>query len=367
MHSTCASGGANMIICSPISTSAKNVVYLSACVQSEMGSNICAAVSRRPSGSCSFYLYPGPSKTSCGSSSVSKTVSSPSFTGQTIQGSCFRSCFSSQRGNLQVKCVGSAKGPQRKHLDISLACQNLNMRLLVPKQGMLPRIKCNVGPVSWPQGCASAGLIFGLLVCYSSSEPAHAEAAREKGDKEDDCDLSHVKFSHGKKVYTNYSVIGEHQFFAQLIYVSLFCQYYRQFLVHQTLHLKLLVYIVLLQLDVSVQITAQFSPGIPGDGRCLFRSVAHGACVQSGKPAPSESLQRELADDLRARVCVLCSFTMMTIGLNFSFLYFYYFKPKKHSLLQSGCSDCIDFINSPHIYSLLRRCAFCLFSFCKKI
>lgn len=50
---------------------------------------------------------------------------------------------------------------------------------------MLPRIKCNVGPVSWPQGCALAGLIFGLLVCYSSSEPADAEAAREKGDKEE--------------------------------------------------------------------------------------------------------------------------------------------------------------------------------------
>lgn len=214
MHSTCASGSANMIIWSPISTPAKNVVYLSARVQSEMGSNICAAISRRPSGSCSFNLYSGNSKTNYRSSSVSRTVSSPSFIGQTFQGSCFRSCFSNQGGNLQVKCVGSAKGPQRKRLEISLACQNLNMRLLVPKQGMLPRIKCEVGPISWPQGCASAGLIFGLLVCYSSSELAHAEAAREKGNKEDDCNLSYVKFSHGKKVYTNYSVIGEHQFFA---------------------------------------------------------------------------------------------------------------------------------------------------------
>ncbi|KAJ0847861.1 putative OTU domain, papain-like cysteine peptidase superfamily [Helianthus annuus] len=44
------------------------------------------------------------------------------------------------------------------------------------------------------------------------------------------------------------------------------------------------------------------SAGIPGDGRCLFRAVAHGACVRSGKPAPNESLQRELADELRARV-----------------------------------------------------------------
>lgn len=42
--------------------------------------------------------------------------------------------------------------------------------------------------------------------------------------------------------------------------------------------------------------------GIPGDGRCLFRSVAHGACIRSGKPSPNEALQRELADELRALV-----------------------------------------------------------------
>ncbi|EPS69774.1 hypothetical protein M569_04992, partial [Genlisea aurea] len=42
--------------------------------------------------------------------------------------------------------------------------------------------------------------------------------------------------------------------------------------------------------------------GIPGDGRCLFRSLAHGACIRSGKPAPSESRQMELADELRSRV-----------------------------------------------------------------
>uniref|UniRef100_A0ACD5XV19 Uncharacterized protein n=1 Tax=Avena sativa TaxID=4498 RepID=A0ACD5XV19_AVESA len=42
--------------------------------------------------------------------------------------------------------------------------------------------------------------------------------------------------------------------------------------------------------------------GIPGDGRCLFRSVAHGACIRSGKPIPNEDLQRKLADDLRISV-----------------------------------------------------------------
>lgn len=51
--------------------------------------------------------------------------------------------------------------------------------------------------------------------------------------------------------------------------------------------------------------------GIPGDGRCLFRSVAHGACIRLGNSAPDENAQRELADELRARVS--CS-----LGFNFN-------------------------------------------------
>ncbi|KAG4920052.1 hypothetical protein JHK82_049007 [Glycine max] len=42
--------------------------------------------------------------------------------------------------------------------------------------------------------------------------------------------------------------------------------------------------------------------GIPGDGRCLFRSVVYGACLRSGEPSPSLSRQKELADELRAKV-----------------------------------------------------------------
>ncbi|MCO5587605.1 hypothetical protein L7F22_041554 [Adiantum nelumboides] len=42
--------------------------------------------------------------------------------------------------------------------------------------------------------------------------------------------------------------------------------------------------------------------GIPGDGRCLFRAVAHGAHVRKGLGAPSESIQRESADALRGKV-----------------------------------------------------------------
>ncbi|KAL9420709.1 hypothetical protein AB3S75_038309 [Citrus x aurantiifolia] len=46
----------------------------------------------------------------------------------------------------------------------------------------------------------------------------------------------------------------------------------------------------------------QTSVGIAGDGRCLFRSVIHGAWLRAGKQSPSDSLQRELADELRAKV-----------------------------------------------------------------
>ncbi|XP_074339815.1 OVARIAN TUMOR DOMAIN-containing deubiquitinating enzyme 4-like isoform X2 [Apium graveolens] len=52
--------------------------------------------------------------------------------------------------------------------------------------------------------------------------------------------------------------------------------------------------------------SAQLPPvndlSIPGDGRCLFRSVVHGACLRTGKPSPTQSLEKELADELRANV-----------------------------------------------------------------
>ncbi|XP_021761365.1 OTU domain-containing protein At3g57810-like [Chenopodium quinoa] len=42
--------------------------------------------------------------------------------------------------------------------------------------------------------------------------------------------------------------------------------------------------------------------GVQPDGRCLFRAIAHGACLQTGEGVPDEDRQRELADDLRAKV-----------------------------------------------------------------
>ncbi|XP_027366601.1 uncharacterized protein LOC113872914 [Abrus precatorius] len=42
--------------------------------------------------------------------------------------------------------------------------------------------------------------------------------------------------------------------------------------------------------------------GVPADGRCLFRAIAHSACLRNGEKAPNENEQRDLADELRARV-----------------------------------------------------------------
>lgn len=61
---------------------------------------------------------------------------------------------------------------------------------------------------------------------------------------------------------------------------------------------------------------SKFDAGIPGDGRCLFRSVVHGACLRAGKPSPSENHEKELADELRAAVKI-CSLMFVCYRGNF--------------------------------------------------
>ncbi|KAI7733830.1 hypothetical protein M8C21_011701, partial [Ambrosia artemisiifolia] len=153
----------------------------------------------------------------------------------------------SQRSNWRSLTIKSAMRLQKApRSGLSVGSRNMNLRFLFPKEGIISRMKWSLVPGSWMQGCSSTGVVVGLSICNSSSEHVHVEA---KENKKDDCGSSTTIYSHGKQVYTDYSVIG-----------------------------------------------------IPGDGRCLFRAVAHGACIRSGKPAPNERLQRELADELRSRV-----------------------------------------------------------------
>ncbi|XP_043693801.1 OVARIAN TUMOR DOMAIN-containing deubiquitinating enzyme 4-like isoform X2 [Telopea speciosissima] len=222
-----------MISCSPITTCVKHVVYLSRYAGKQKTAQVYAMVSQSQSNTCCFYFHGGHSK--------------PRYAGLTISAN-----FSKWRRNwhpLTIKSSANSSGRKMSCLGISSPCQNICLRLLVPRREMCAKVRWNFRPTSPQQGGTSAGLIFGLLVFFSSSNPIYAAVAKRKKDHEDDYESSVTTSSHGKKVYMDYSITG-----------------------------------------------------IPGDGRCLFRSVAHGACLRSGKPSPSESLQKELADELRARV-----------------------------------------------------------------
>ncbi|GAB2266960.1 hypothetical protein Dimus_001947 [Dionaea muscipula] len=150
-------------------------------------------------------------------------------------------------GNYLVvkRLVGSNKSHEAC-FDVSFGSRWTTLTLLGRKWGVPSGLKCRPcrNRVSWTQGYASVGLLLGSFICFSTFDPDYAEALQEK-------EAHHAppsgQLSHGKEVHTDYSVIG-----------------------------------------------------IPGDGRCLFRSVAHGVCLRSGKLV-SESVQRELADELRAR------------------------------------------------------------------
>ncbi|XP_038719142.1 OVARIAN TUMOR DOMAIN-containing deubiquitinating enzyme 4-like [Tripterygium wilfordii] len=236
-----------------MSVCVKNVGGLSGCIQRQMGRSVRGVVSQgQPTPSC-FCHNTGHSKTSNVSFSVTRRLSRSSVVSfQTSQGSCFQLGIRQQRGNscsLALKDSVNAEGSVKHLLEISSPRHSMSMRFLLPTQRVFSKIKCDVGPISRKRGCASAGFAFSMLACYSSYKPIYAEADGGKEDREDGCDLSYVKSSHGKRVYTDYRVIG-----------------------------------------------------VPGDGRCLFRSLAHGACLRSGKTAPNERLQKEIADELRARV-----------------------------------------------------------------
>uniref|UniRef100_A0A0E0ICG5 Ubiquitin thioesterase OTU n=1 Tax=Oryza nivara TaxID=4536 RepID=A0A0E0ICG5_ORYNI len=88
----------------------------------------------------------------------------------------------------------------------------------------------------------------GLFLSFAVPAKANAEGPVDNNTDSPQTTESSTSYAHGKKVCTDYSVTG-----------------------------------------------------IPGDGRCLFRSVAHGACIRSGK-RPDDDLQRKMADDLRAMV-----------------------------------------------------------------
>ncbi|KAL3533868.1 hypothetical protein ACH5RR_007389 [Cinchona calisaya] len=226
-----ACGHVNSTVCSPITVCVKNVVLPSGCVQRRMSNRIFSVILRAPSSSCFLRVSDKCPELKLAITAPRTSSSSSFIRFQASQGCCFGSTISkklSTRHSLTVRSTHNYRFSTNTCLDFSFRSQKLNMRVLAPRQTI----------IQWSRRLASPGIFIGL-VCCSSGEPVHADAPEAK----------EVSCSHGKNVYTDYSVTG-----------------------------------------------------IPGDGRCLFRSVAHGACLRAGKPTPDEKLQREMADELRARV-----------------------------------------------------------------
>ncbi|XP_026413529.1 OTU domain-containing protein At3g57810-like isoform X1 [Papaver somniferum] len=238
-----------MIACSHIIVSAKQVTLLTERAAKQMGAHVRNVVSCLPSNASCSYFHSAEFQPKYASLTISRGLSGSSTNAsQAFQGCSSVFSFSKHRRKSKsviVKSLLSSTGSQTCCFGMSLPCENTSLTLSLPKQEMVTKTRWKRGHASWVCGAASTGLL-GTLVCFSSSKPVYAEASKDENTEKDECDLSS---SHGKKVYSDFSITG-----------------------------------------------------IPGDGRCLFRSVAHGACVRSGKPSPNEILQKELADDLRARV-----------------------------------------------------------------
>ncbi|XP_078432976.1 cysteine proteinases superfamily protein [Wolffia australiana] len=129
------------------------------------------------------------------------------------------------------------------YLSLSRWLRSQRARLSLLREGGISRTWKALAPRQWLIKGAASVLGIGFATVQSASSDANLTCDHGDGDE------SAISFSHGKKIFSDYSITG-----------------------------------------------------IAGDGRCLFRSVAHGACRRLGKQTPDETRQRDLADELRNKV-----------------------------------------------------------------
>lgn len=98
-----------------------------------------------------------------------------------------------------------------RQLRLALAAKrrSMSLRLSLPSREKFSRISWNARHFSWKAG----GTSVGLCLSFSTSGPVHAEASVGKTDENNEYSSSSVSTSHGKKVYTDYSVTGEYWHF----------------------------------------------------------------------------------------------------------------------------------------------------------
>lgn len=236
-----------MMICySPITTCSRNVIH----IKRHLVNHLHGLAAKRSYKFSCYSLFSGLSKTDYAGFGVSISNRVSSLPDKGLCG-----------GSLLIN--RSTVGLKEK-LEVSFLSQDAKMKC--------SEINSNMKNLYWYSRFAYTGVVVSLLVCYSStSQSAYADASRDGNSSSDG------KVHNGKRVYTDYSIIGK----CPNIYYLLILVYCQTFVESEN--------------DIAFV-------GIPGDGRCLFRSVAHGFCLRSGNLAPGEKMQRELADELRTRV-----------------------------------------------------------------
>lgn len=192
---------ANTMICSSITVCVKNVVRRVG-LHGQMINRIFNVNFQAPSDLCFLSISNRHPQLNCTIMPASRRNSCASLVGSHALQECyFGSTFSkNSKGNfLTVRSIHNRSSSSKTHLDFSLGSKKLNLRLGAPRQVR----------ICWPQCIIAATLSVGLLICYSSSNPVYSKAPDGTVDEGENPDSLSFSGSHKKKVYTDYSVIGE--------------------------------------------------------------------------------------------------------------------------------------------------------------
>lgn len=208
-----------------------------------------AMVSLPRSNSCSLYVHSNHFRQRLSCSMICKIFHSPSFGSESSEASeaCSLSVSrSKQKGSFYPFTMATSLSSVGRQLRHGLSRRrSLSLKFSVPTQDKASKQRWNTRLASWALGTASVG----MCLSFSTSSPVCAESPSGIDDENNEESKPSSITSRRKKVYTDYSITG-----------------------------------------------------IPGDGRCLFRSIVHGVCIRSGRTSVNESDQRKLADELRAQV-----------------------------------------------------------------
>lgn len=211
---------------SPITTCSRRAVYVGGNIGNKMLGSICT-VSQSPSNLCCSFFHYGQSQRRCSAVTICSSI------GSQFEGRFLVSGFSKPRRNsppLMMRNSVSSTGDQTARLGLSSRGRNMSLRLSVPSQEKVSQISWSMKPANRRKGSASTGLIVGLFVCFAYSEPVKAEIAKRTKTMDDDVDededdSSSASTSHGKKVYTNYSVTGEECHLYNILFVVIMVLY----------------------------------------------------------------------------------------------------------------------------------------------